>query len=69
MCNFRANQSHEVMAIDLNQKLKPDIAECKYFSLQFDESIDVAQLSIFIRTSFTDMTWKEDLLTKRQYPW
>lgn len=56
----------EAMAIDLNQKLKQDIAECKYFSLQFDEStdvVDIAQLCIYIRMSFTDMTSKEDLLT------
>ena len=42
----------EAMAIELNQKLKPDIAECKYFPLQFDESIDVVEITklcIYIR--------------------
>ena len=35
----------EAMAIDLNQKPKQDIAECKYFSLQFTESIDVVDIA------------------------
>ena len=43
-----------------------DIADCQCFSLQLDESMDVsdtAQLCIFIRMAFTDMTAKEELLT------
>lgn len=54
------------MGIDVIHKLKHDITEWKYFSLQFDEStdfIDIAQLCIYIRMSFNDMTTKEDLLT------
>lgn len=56
----------EIMEMDVIQKLKHDINDCKYFSLQFDEStdiIDIAQLCIYIRMSFNDMTSKEDLLT------
>lgn len=56
----------EVMAEDLTQQLWKDIADCECFSLQLDESTDVsdtAQMCIFIRMVFTDMTAKEELLT------
>ena len=56
----------EVMAEDLTQQLLKDIEDCKCFSLQLDESTDVsdtAQLCVFIRMVFTDMTAKEELLT------
>lgn len=56
----------EVMAEDLIQQLWKDIADCECFSLQLDESTDVsdtAQMCIFIRMVFTDMTAKEELLT------
>ncbi len=56
----------EVMAEDLTQQLWKDIADCECFSLQLDKSTDVsdtAQLCIFIRMVFTDMTAKEELLT------
>lgn len=57
-------QRSEAMAEDLTQQLWKDIADyC--FSLQLDESTDVsdtAQLCIFIRMVFTDMTAKEELL-------
>lgn len=57
---------YEVMVEDLRQPLWKDIVDCKCFSLQLDESTDVsdtAQLCIFIRMVFTDMTAKEELLT------
>lgn len=56
----------EIISRDLETKLKNDIADCKYFSLQFDESTDVtdtAQLCVFIRLVFSDMSAKEELLT------
>ena len=56
----------EAIAEDLTRKLWKDIADCECFSLQFDESTDVsdtAQLCVFIRMVFTDMTAKEELLT------
>ena len=56
----------EAMAEDLTQQLWKDVADCESFSLQLDESTDVsdtAQLCIFIRMVFTDMTAKEELLT------
>ena len=54
------------MAEDLPQQLWKDIGDCECFSLQFGESADLsdtAQLCIFIRMVFTDMTAKEELLT------
>ncbi|KAJ4922048.1 hypothetical protein JOQ06_021512 [Pogonophryne albipinna] len=54
------------MAEDLTQQLRKDIEDCECFSLQLDESTDVsdtAQLCVFIRMVFTDMTAKEELLT------
>ena len=59
-------QRCEVMAEDLTQQLQRDIADCKCFSLQLDESTDssdTAQLCVFIQMVFTDMTEKEELLT------
>lgn len=56
----------EVMSQDIADKLKHDIMECTYFSLQFDESTDMtdtAQLCIFIRMVFNDMLAKEEFLT------
>ncbi|KAI9999434.1 hypothetical protein NQD34_018211 [Periophthalmus magnuspinnatus] len=56
----------EAMAEDLTQQLWKDIAACECFSLQLDESTDVsdtAQLCVFIRMVFSDMTAKEELLT------
>jgi len=43
-----------------------DLSHCEYFSLQFDESLNVmnrAQLVVFVRMAFQDSTTKEDLLT------
>ena len=43
-----------------------DLSLCEYFSLQFDESLDVmdtAQLAVFVRMAFQDFTTKEDFLT------
>ncbi|XP_057667241.1 zinc finger BED domain-containing protein 5-like [Diorhabda carinulata] len=56
----------EVMSQDIADKLKHDIMECTYFSLQFDEATDMtdtAQLCIFIRMVFNDMSAKEEFLT------
>lgn len=55
----------EGMEENLAAQLHRDIAVCVSFSLQFDEStdsVDVAQLCIFIRMVFMDMTTKEELL-------
>lgn len=56
----------EAMAGALTQQLWKNITDCEFFSLQLNESTDVsdtAQLCIFIRMVFTDMTAKEELLT------
>ncbi|XP_061820631.1 general transcription factor II-I repeat domain-containing protein 2-like [Nerophis lumbriciformis] len=56
----------EAMAEDLTQQLWTDIRDCDCFSLQMDESTDVsdtAQMCIFIRMVFSDITTKEELLT------
>ena len=56
----------EAMSGDIEQQLQNDIDACLCFSLQFDEStdaVDVAQLCVFIRMVFGDMTAKEELLT------
>lgn len=56
----------EAMAQDLMQQLWKDIADCECFSLQLDEptdASDTAQVCIFIRIVFPDMTAKEELLT------
>ena len=45
---------------------RKDIDVCECFSLQSDEStdtVDVAQLCVFIRVVFEDMSAKEELLT------
>ncbi|KAJ8044736.1 Zinc finger BED domain-containing protein 5 [Holothuria leucospilota] len=54
------------MAVDVEEQLRKDIDVCECFSLQFDEStdmVDVAQLCVFIRKVFEDMSAKEELLT------
>lgn len=56
----------EGMAVDVEEQLRKDIDVCKCFSLQFDEStdlVDVAQLCVFIRMVFDDMSANEELLT------
>lgn len=56
----------EGMAEDVEQQLRNDIDTCECFSLQFDEStdvVDVAQLCVFVRMVFDDMSVKEELLT------
>ncbi|XP_067937246.1 general transcription factor II-I repeat domain-containing protein 2A-like [Watersipora subatra] len=50
---------------NVTAQLQRDIAMCECFSLQFDEStdsVDVAQLCLFIRMMFDNMTAKEELL-------
>lgn len=56
----------EAMAEDLTQQMWKDIRDCECFSVQLDESTDVsdtAQMCIFIRMVFSDITAKEELLT------
>ncbi|GFU95718.1 uncharacterized protein TNCV_4889071 [Trichonephila clavipes] len=54
------------MSNNLQDLLNGDIKACKFLSLQFDESTDIsdiAQLCIFVRMVFEDLTSKEELLT------
>uniref|UniRef100_A0A3B3HZV5 Uncharacterized protein n=1 Tax=Oryzias latipes TaxID=8090 RepID=A0A3B3HZV5_ORYLA len=51
---------------NLTEKLDRDLAACRWFSVQCDESVDsasTAQLMIFIRMVFEDFSTKEELLT------
>ncbi|XP_069582815.1 general transcription factor II-I repeat domain-containing protein 2-like [Ranitomeya imitator] len=55
----------ESMSEDIRHQLKRDLEKCDFISLQFDESLDVvdtAQLNIYIRMVFEDLSVKEDLL-------
>ena len=55
----------EGMEENLAAQLERDIDRCECFSLQFDEStdsVDIAQLCVFIRMVFENMTAKEELL-------
>ena len=57
---------YEAMAEDFTQQMWKDIGDCECFSLQLDESTDVsdtAQMCVFIRMVFSDMTAREELLT------
>ena len=54
------------MSSNLVDQLEQDLAKCKWFSLQCDESVDsssTAQLLVFIRMVFNDFSTKEELLT------
>ena len=56
----------DAMAEDLTQQMWTDIRNCEFFSLQLDESTyvsDTAQMCVFIRMVFSDITAKEELLT------
>ncbi|GFU21836.1 DUF4371 domain-containing protein [Trichonephila clavipes] len=66
--NFRVDchTPHKNDEFDLADQLIEDIINCICFSLQFDESVDVvdiSQLSIFVRMVFQDMSIKEELMT------
>jgi len=55
----------EGMEQNLAAELERDICRCECFSIQFDEStdsVDIAQLCVFIRMMFKNMTVKEELL-------
>ncbi|GFY31663.1 hypothetical protein TNCV_4199741 [Trichonephila clavipes] len=55
-----------MMNSDLANQLTKGITNCICFSLQFDESVDVVNISqpcIFVRMDFQDMNIKEELLT------
>ena len=52
--------------MDMEEQLRKDIDVCECFSLQFDEltdMVDLAQLCVFNRMVFEDMSAKEKLLT------
>ncbi|XP_070400503.1 general transcription factor II-I repeat domain-containing protein 2-like [Nothobranchius furzeri] len=54
------------MSENLTERLEQDVATCKWFSIQCDESVDCsssAQLMVFIRMVFDDFSTKEELLT------
>ena len=56
----------ELLSENVGQQVLKDLSLCEYFSLQFDESLDVmdtAQLVVFVRIAFQDFTTKEDFLT------
>ncbi|XP_056912889.1 L-xylulose reductase isoform X1 [Takifugu flavidus] len=51
---------------NLTEQVERDLAACRWFSIQCDESVDsasTAQLMIFIRMVFDDFSTKEELLT------
>ena len=51
---------------NLTEQVDRDLAACRWFSIQCDESVDsasTAQLMIFIRMVFDDFSTKEELLT------
>lgn len=53
----------EVMGEYLEQLLNEDLPKCSFVALQFDESTDVsdiAELCIFVRLLFEDMTTIEE---------
>ena len=56
----------ESLSEDVDRQVLKDLSRCEYFSLQFDESLDVmntAQLVVFVRMAFQDSTTNEDFLT------
>lgn len=56
----------EALSSNVDKQVLEDLKRCEYFSLQFDESVDIvdtAQLAIFVRMCFKDSTTKEDFLT------
>ena len=56
----------ELLSEDVDRQVLKDLSRCEYFSLQFDESLDVmntAQLVVFVRMAFQDSTTNEDFLT------
>lgn len=51
---------------NLTEQLDWDLAECRWFSIQFDESVDstsTAQLMMFIQMVFNDFSTEEEVLT------
>ncbi|XP_069077106.1 general transcription factor II-I repeat domain-containing protein 2-like [Pleurodeles waltl] len=57
--------ARRVSALSANMivQLERDLKTCKYFSIQCDESVDIAQLAVFVRMVFEDFTVKEEFLT------
>lgn len=56
----------EAISGDVDRQVLKDLSRCEYFSLQFDESLDVmetAGLVVFVKMTFPDSTTKEDFLT------
>ena len=63
----RSTVTRRIEGIEKNfaVELERDIGRCECFSIQFDEStdsVDIAQLCVFIRMVFKDTTVKEELL-------
>ncbi|KAG8229912.1 hypothetical protein J437_LFUL008244 [Ladona fulva] len=55
----------EAIADDMQSQLKRDVETCEWFSLQFDESMDISdtsQLAVIIRMLFNNFIVKEELL-------
>ncbi|KAG8436973.1 hypothetical protein GDO86_007888 [Hymenochirus boettgeri] len=53
------------MSADIVSQLKKDLDDCKFFSLQLDESVDLtdtSQLAMFVRMVFSDFEVKEELV-------
>ena len=58
----KVTRRFEGMEENLAAQLEKDIDRCECFSLQFDEStdsVDIAQLCVFIRMVFENMTAKD----------
>ncbi|KAL7378660.1 hypothetical protein ABVT39_017000 [Epinephelus coioides] len=56
----------ESLSEDMDRQVLKDLTNCEYFSLQFDESLDImdtAQLVVFVKMVFPGSTTKEDFLT------
>ncbi|CAM4361987.1 unnamed protein product [Leuciscus chuanchicus] len=54
------------MSANVTEQLEKDLGSCKWFSIQCDESVDsssTAQLMVFIRMVFSDLSVKEEFLT------
>ena len=55
----------ESLSEDVDRQVLKDLSRCEYFSLQFDESLDVmntAQHVVFVRMAFQDSTTNEDFV-------
>lgn len=56
----------EAISEDMDTQALKDLSRCEYFSLQFEETLDVmntTRLVVFVKMAFPDSTTKEDFLT------